>query len=445
MKLVEQTDDALAVGISNSKSAIDRFRSVIGRIPLPNIAGTVGTQLGMFGLHALHSVILARLLDPHGRGEYGTAVLFTQLLMYSGMLGTSFSIARRAGKSSDGLNALGNASLRVGVVTGLISFAVVCLLALFALPDSKAYLAPLCIANALLLPFEHARLALLAVDHGSGAFRRYNVNRLIAAIAFPILLGIAWGLGAVSVQTATWLSVLTTVIALGALLKTHNNVRLFQTADPPIRTLLHEGMPYATSYFAAQLLGRIDTLLVLWLLNFTDQGYYAVAIAASSLMQVVPNALSLFSFNLGASKKGKLSERKMFAAGGGVLVAQLVSAVGMAFLLIYCLPLIFGEKFVQATPFAIALLPGLAIDGLATVAEGYLRGCGRPLSTLMPRTLGAITLVIAAYFLFPTWNSLSIPIASSIAHSVSGFAILGMVILYQNNKLTSQQEPPSKK
>ena len=132
-------------------------------------------------------------------------------------------------------------------------------------------------------------------------------------------------------------------------------------------------------------------------------------------------------FNVGANQP-EVPLRQLVTAGFAVLVTQLALALGLAVSLYILLPIVFGQEFTDATPMALALLPGLAVDGVATVAEGYLRGRGRPLSTLRPRCVGAVTLGTLALLLYPTWHALSIPIAASAGHAVSGVAILWVAV-----------------
>ncbi len=417
---VKESDRAM-----NFRDLRVRVRSRLQNRRMQEVVGTVGAQLAIFGLNAIQSIILARLLSPYARGEYGTVVLFTQILLYAGMLGTSFSIARRSQPKEDSLEHLKSASLRAGIFTGLISFVVVLLLSFIALPESKSYLAPLCVGIALALPFEHARLALLAVDHGSGEFRRYNINRLVSAMVLPLLLGIFWWFGMVTVLTVTCLSVVSSIVSLFALTWMHRETNLLKNASPSVFVLLKEGRSYAVSYFASQLLGRLDVLLILWLVDFTNQGHYSVAIAVTSLLQVVPSALCLFSFNLGSSN-ASFPPKRFALAAVGVLSIQAVSACVLGLLLFAFLPWLVGEKYKPSIPMAIALLPGLVVDGAATVAEGFIRGRGKPLSTMLPRVFGAVTLVICAFLLHPWYAEMSIPIASSIGYSVSGFAIIAL-------------------
>ena len=112
---------------------------------------SVGTSFAIFFLTVVQGVILARLLGPEGRGEYGTAVFYTQTLTYIGLLGTQLSIARRAAKGADQIEQLGRASLRLGMLTGLATMLVASILAVVALP-----------AEGLPGPAVHRRRAVLA-------------------------------------------------------------------------------------------------------------------------------------------------------------------------------------------------------------------------------------------------------------------------------------------
>src|ERR671911_636332 len=61
---------------------------------LPMMA-TVATSLTVVALNAMQGVLLARMLGPAGRGEYGTAVFYTQTFTYIGLFGSVYVLARR--------------------------------------------------------------------------------------------------------------------------------------------------------------------------------------------------------------------------------------------------------------------------------------------------------------------------------------------------------------
>ena len=401
-----------------------------------SVVQTVATHLSIFGIQAIHSVILARILGPEARGEYSTTVMYSQTFLYAGMLGGTFAIARRAGQADCNTSALSNTAVRFGLTTGTICFLIVSLLAWFALPSEKAHLAPLCCVAALLLPLEHARLSLLAVDHGRSEFRRYNSNRLLCASLFPILIVSAWAFGKAQLAVIVTLAVLTPALSLASLIRSHREIRFTHRGEPSVGHLTRESLPYGTGSFAAQMLGRVDSLIVLWLFSFEFQGYYMVALAASNLLRVVPNALSLFSFNHGVNERGETHLRRLISRAFLVLAIQIGSAICFALVLEPLIVFVFRAEFSQAVPLTLALLPGLVIDGVAIVAEGYLRGRGYPLKAVIPRISGTLVILGAAIPLSNSMPTLGIPIAASIGQAVSGLAIIIVAFRICRSKAT---------
>ena len=62
---------------------------------------TVGFAFAIVALQLGQGVLLARLLGPQGRGEYATAVLYVQMLLYIGLLGGLEVVCRYAADKSD--------------------------------------------------------------------------------------------------------------------------------------------------------------------------------------------------------------------------------------------------------------------------------------------------------------------------------------------------------
>lgn len=161
----------------------------IGIIP------TLGSSFLLFAIFTVQGVLLARTLEPQGRGEYATVILYTRMLTFIGLLGVNFAIVRRAALAKGILSQLSRSAQRVGLLTGLGTMVVVIVLSLIALPQGKEHLALLCIVCATTLPLEQVRINLNAVDQGSGNFARFNAGRLLAAAAMPLLLAGAWFCG----------------------------------------------------------------------------------------------------------------------------------------------------------------------------------------------------------------------------------------------------------
>ncbi len=397
------------------------------------VLGTIGTSFVVFAMQVVQGIFLARILGPQARGEYGTAVFYTQTLTYVGLLGTLFAVARRAAQERT-LGNLRRAAVRVGVLTGLGTMGLVTILSLAALPTEKAYLAPLCVACSLMLPWEHMRLTLLAIDHGSGAFARYNTNQLVGAAAFPALLLLLWLSGSHSRTIATLFLVLVPLLGLAFRLATDREPLLFGPVAPPPRTLIREGFPYLCSVVASDLFARLDMFLILWLASFTVQGYYAAAVPAASLLIVAPNALALFAFNAGAATGCPRTLRSVLAAAAGVAGFQTVAALAFAAVLPTLIMLVYGQEFLGAVPLAWALLPAYAFNGCTVVADSYLRGRGKAGIGVWSRLTAAGVMGLATALLYNRWHELSVPLAASAGHAINFLWILLAVVLDVHNR-----------
>jgi enterobacterial common antigen flippase len=384
---------------------------------------SVGAGFTVFFLNAVQGAILARMLGPTLRGEYGTAVFFTQTLTFAGLLGTQLAIARRASNAGADLSKLMRAALRLGFLTSLVTIAAVSLLALFTIPADKRALIPLCIACSLFLPAEHMRLSVLAIDHGAAQFTRFNIQRVFAALVLPVLFVVAWISGYVSLQSVLTLFVLAPLVPLVVLLASHQ-CRVWGPSSPPTVTLVKEGLPFAAGQMAAELVSRLDVFLILLLATFAVQGYYAAAVPAAGLLMIGPQAIALFAFNAGARRDAAPSKGRLAATVGALAAFQLLTAVSLAMVVAPLMVLVYGAAFRDAVPFALVLMPACALNGCTVVAEGYFQGRGEASVGIRSRLCGAVVMLILVAVLFPTWRELSIPMAAIGGQAINATGML---------------------
>jgi len=405
---------------------------------------TVGSSFVQFFMFAVQGVLIARLLGPEGRGEYTTAIYYTQLLIYIGLVGTPLSIARRAANNKRQLPNLRRSVLQMSWLTSLTIMAAVMLLACFALPATKSHLAPLCVLCSLMLPWEHMRLSLLAVDHGSNNYLQYNYNLLIGSCAFSVLLVLLYVFGWASVTTVATLTIIAPMVALVLRYLLLPRGSIGKQAEPSPVTLIKEGRPFAVASISSDLFNQLDRFLILWLASFTIQGYYATAVSAANLMTVGSNALALFAFNSGANSRRILKFTSLCTRGFGLCIVQGLIAVVFAVVVEQLIVIVFGEAFRDAGRYARVLIFAYAIHGCSQVAEGYLRGRNRALIEVYSRMLGALMLLGTVYLTYETWGAMSIPYAAILSQLTATVLIVAMVIIdvrqreHHANKLADQ-------
>ena len=245
------------------------------------------------------------------------------------------------------------------------------------------------------------RLSILAVDHGSGRFTRYNVHRLLAALCYPCMLLVAWLTGFGSLNQIVALSILVPVFPLALRLFTEP-YSLVGPASPAPRALIKEGLPYAAALVASDVLNRLDVFLILWLASFSVQGYYAAAVPAASLLVIAPNTMALFAFNAGARHDRSLELSKLATVGGAVVGFSTYRQPGVR----RHSGATCGDRlrrvFRGTVPFAMALLPAFASMAARWWRRAICKGeAGRP-SASARGYLAALVMLIFVGLLWGT-------------------------------------------
>ena len=297
-----------------------RAKKVVNNSELRNVFATFLTTLAVFGIFFVQGIILARILGPLGRGEFGTSIQIPRdLLLYAGLLGGIEIVNSYASKGVRSLVKLRYSAARLGLITGTITAVVAGLSSIvFLMLVDKAQLIPFCLMCCLFLPWEHMHLIISGVDRGNHEYARYNFNRLFFAAAFPVLVLLAFPTGLVEflgMGQLTAVCVLFVISKMVGLLPTlrgmdvmsvlgqklsgkakkqtkvesrqsSSNPYQLPTAEasaamalevnpideevPSTRKLLKEGRPYALSVFASELFERMDVLLIVALGTLTE-------------------------------------------------------------------------------------------------------------------------------------------------------------------------------
>ena len=379
-------------------------------------ASTVGFAFAIVGLQFGQGILLARLLGPEGRGEYATASLYMQMLLYVGLFGGLEVVCRRAAScqaddASDSRSKLRRAALWLGITTGTVTSLVAVALNVIAMPADRRYLIPVAILCAISIIGQHIMLVMTAVDRGSDAFGRYNVHRLIAAAAFPILLLVTFTFTSINVMTAAWLFVAASAVSAATCMIDLRRP-LSGDREPSTRLLVRESMPYGLSMLATDVFERLDLLLVLWLAPIIDMGFYAAMVPAVYPLTVIPNTLGLFLFNAGADQKSRLTTADVHRIIGSSLAVQTASTIAFMTLIGPVVVFFYGDRFEPAIEYAMWLAPASAIKGVLQGLDSYLKGRGRPLAPVRARFLAIVVMLSVAAGLYEAYAALAIAMAA---------------------------------
>lgn len=386
---------------------------------------TVGVSLGIVALQLVQGILLARLLGPQGRGEYATAVLYGQVLLYIGLFGAIEVVCRYAANPRIRRESLRRTAVRLSMITSSITITLVILLSSFALPDDKRYLWPLAIVCAFSILGQQVMLIVSAVDRGRGDFTRYNRLRMFAAAIFPALLIGGATIAQPTITSTCWLLVVATLISMLPCLIPAKPSDGTEEA-PPTLQLLREGRPFGISMLATDILDRIDLLLILWLTSIVTQGYYTAMIPVAYPLTVIPNTLGLFLFNAGAKEGGGLDSKKVTQILASSLGLQTVMTIGFLMLVDPVVRFVYGEEFGPAVSFAMWLAPIAAVKGIIQGLESYVKGRGKPLATIHIRLVSAMVMLVSIAMLYSFTGAYAI-VQGALAGQI--MCLLGIVAL----------------
>ncbi len=410
--------------ISTTSIEGNRYLALLSR--LRPLMTSVGVSFGIVALQLAQGILLARMLGPEGRGEYATAVLFAQSLLYVGLFGAIEVVCRHSADMTVSRKSLRSSALKLAFITSGVTTLGVMACNAFGLPAGKQFLLPLALLCSLSIFGHHLFLILSSIARGMGDFTTFNHWRLWAAAAFPVML-LGWSL--VLPMTVTSACVLFVIASLVSALPC-----LFRTRDeghprpaPEATQMLREGRPYAVSMLATDVLERLDVLLMLWLAPLVTQGFYSAMIPVAYPLTVIPNTLGMFLFNVGARQGGGLGISRVNQVMAASIAIQTVMTIGFVIVVGPVVRFVYGAEFNDAIIFAIWLAPVAAIKGIVQGLESYIKGRGRPLAAVAGRIVAAIAMLAAIAVLFCRTGALSIAQGALVGQVVCLFAMAYIV------------------
>jgi len=345
-------------------------------------------------------------------------ILWPSLFAAIGLFGVDIAISRAAAHERD-LGAVTRTAVLLALCTAAATIALCYALLPWFLPDNQAHLLPVAMIFLAFIPLNHVGLSLIAVDQGSGNFKRFNVFRMLLYPANLLFIVVAWIAGSGSVLWFAVANLLASalVVALRLWLVSRDH-KLWGPFFSLVR-ICKQSVRFGCARVVETLYLYADKALLLWLLNVRDLGLYMAAFAASSVVNSLATSSGMVTFTMAAhhaqgSGFGDLA--KVFRAVVSVwLVLGGCLALGMP----YLLPLVYGGDFRAAVDPAILLITGSALAGLSSLLEQTMRGQGRAFVGIEARLAGLAVMVPIGYLGSRAWGMNGICLAFIVAQGVS--------------------------
>jgi O-antigen/teichoic acid export membrane protein len=378
---------------------------------------------------AATGVFVARLLGPGGAGKYAIAQTLTALLTVASTLGVEHGIAYYVSSGRWRTREAHRSAQRVALVSGLVG-AGLGILARIAIPSAFGglSLASTTIA-AFALPFAlswyYATFVALAVED-------YETFVLPPALQASLMLGLVVVLGAVYglAGAVVGLALSHALTAAATMFFSRRMLASGGAARPAEPGTLRRAIKFGVKGYAANALQfinyRLDLFILASVAASADVGHYAVAVAATGVMWLLPQAISEVLFPrvaaLSASEASDSDSMRALAEAKSLrhttLIVMVTTAV-LALAIVFLIVPVYGAAFHPAIALALILLPGVAVLGLASPMAATIVGRGHPGYSLVITLIVTPLTIVLYVLLIPGLHATGAALGSSISYALS--------------------------
>ena len=373
------------------------------------------------------TIVLARVLGPHDWGGYSIAVSLIAILTAATTLGIDHGIAYFVGSRRWEPRAALGTALRVAVVTGTLG-AAVGLAAHALVPSAFAG-----------LPFWLTAVAVAAVPFGLAlayassvalASDRYEASMSMPAVLAALLLAVSIPAALLFGRTGA-VAALTVAIVATAVGAVVWALRRLPRAEPSPPGQLRRAITFGIKGYGANALQLVNYQLDLFILaavaSAATVGHYALAVSATTLLLLLPRALSsvLYPRVARLSLGGEEQTREMVETKSLRHVSLIVgvTTVGMAAALELLVVPVFGADYRPAINLGLILLPGAAAIGISTVLAATVVGRGHPKYSLYGALITTPLTVLMYATMIPWLHATGAALASTLSY-VASFALM---------------------
>lgn len=381
------------------------------------LALSTGGAAGARIAGAVGGLLAARLLGPTGRGQLAVLVVLGTAGATVAAAGIHFWVAREVARRGQ--------ARPVTRVVGVHAIVIVCCLPVVGLLAAPAITAltgvgPAAIAACVALAIAGALAFLvLAIPHGLRAMGIVGLATILGGATYACITAILLATGTDSV-TLVVLGAVAGQVVVAAVALVYGRRALGRRTDdeppPRYRGALAFSVPAGAGELVLLAMLRIDVVLVAAFLPVADAGLYAVAIALSEFLWVIPDGIALVVLPTSTVDPAATRSRRLIALTFGV-----TAACGVV-LSIVAQPLIttlFGASFGGAAA-AVPLLAVAAVaGGVWKVLGADIVAAGRTSPRLWSASVGLVCMVAVDVVAIPTLGIRGAALGAAFGYTVA--------------------------
>jgi O-antigen/teichoic acid export membrane protein len=378
------------------------------------------SRIGVTVVGGVTTIALARLLGPSGWAAFFVALSVVAVLLAATTLGVEHGIAYYVSSATWGPRAAFQSAVRVSACIGTLGAAAAVVVRLLV-PSAFAGLSVwLTAVTAGALPFA---LILFYVSYIALATDRYEVAVSLPAVQAFLLLVLAVSAAALfGTEGAVIGSTIATVaVGAGAWMWGRRSLGIDRDAEPG---QLRRAISFGIKGYAANALQfinyRLDLFILAAVASTSAVGSYSLAVSLTSLLWLLPRALSDVLFprvaRLSSDRDEDVREMVETKSLRHVSLVTILSVIVFIPSLELLVVPVFGEGFRSAVGLGLILLPGAAAIAVSTVLAATVVGRGKPLYSLTNAAI-VTPLTVAAYaVLIPRFHSTGAAVVSTTSY-----------------------------
>lgn len=326
-------------------------------------------------------VVLARYLEPEGRGAYAVCLAFALVIGVAVEVGTdtasAYMVASRRLSLSQGLS---NAIV-LSLGTGLMGMAFGWLalkapLAYFSRAEPAAFQLSL-----LLIPLHLLYRSLIRVLTGIKRFFAYTTFTLANSLTLLIAAGVFIPFLGLGVYGAIWAQAISWLIAAGGLLVYYHRSAGYRWSWPERRStalLVNYGVRDYFGKIANLANVQLGTIFLAFFVGAQEIGWFAVAFSAVSRIGFIPDSLGMVLLPR-VAEDGLTGRAETIARSARI--SFLLSVLVLIPIVVWAEPLVrffLSPAFLPAVPIIRLLAIGFAVRSGCKLFMPYLAGTNRP-------------------------------------------------------------------
>jgi O-antigen/teichoic acid export membrane protein len=370
------------------------------------IIQTVLANFGVLVLNIVSGIITARTLGPSGRGSLAAILMWPQFLAYGLSLGVPVASVYWLRRRPDDARQIVGTGLLLSAVLGTAAAVVGYVVIPFSLRTYPHHVIALAQNWVVVTPLALLAVTLIAQVQAAGAFTKFNTFRFLSPLSVLCVIVAAWALGDLSFGTAALaylLAATPATIWIGNWVWKHYRPTLSHPMATS-RLIIGYGVRAWGADLLATIASQVDRILVVGLLSPEAMGLYVVAQSTSSLLGVLPSAVSPITLpqSSGLDTAGimELTGRAVRAT----LYVMVIASIPLFALGGLLLEMVYGEKFSAASAVLPFLLVEAIADGLTSVLAQAFLASGFPGTVTLLEAVGVSTSIPLLYLLIPRFG-----------------------------------------